>query len=101
MGFMLAMIFSPLIRRPSLEITAAIAQPEGIRIWPSICFMLPTPKKKKNEVCLQRKRTFSTEHPRSTVRIRENDPFCKITICQKITFLRKMIFNKTTVDFRG
>ena len=39
MGRMLSMIFSPVIFFPSLEITAEIAQPDGMRTWPSSCFI--------------------------------------------------------------
>ena len=35
MGRMLSMMASPLILRPSVEMTAEMAQPEGMRIWPS------------------------------------------------------------------
>jgi len=35
MGFIASMIRSPVIFLPSLEITAAMAHPEGMRTWPS------------------------------------------------------------------
>ena len=84
MGFMLSMIASPVIRRPSLEITAAIAQPDGIRTCPSILFIFPPPKKEKNGACLRKKRTYSAEHPRSLSKIRKKLPFYKVTIYQKL-----------------
>ena len=59
MGFMLSMIFSPLIRSPFLEITAEMAQPDGFRNSPSngrmwINPFLPDDKnnKKKNKGAL-------------------------------------------------
>jgi hypothetical protein len=39
MGIMLSTIFSPVIRRPSREITAEIAHPDGMRTCPSLFMM--------------------------------------------------------------
>jgi hypothetical protein len=42
------MIFSPVILLPSLEMTAAMAHPEGIRTWPSILMQIHSfPENKK------------------------------------------------------
>ena len=65
MGIMLSMIFSPVIRCPSREITAEIAHPDGMRTCPSL-FMMFTflktalfPLRKKTFIFQQRAVPFA------------------------------------------
>ena len=46
MGTMLSMIFPPVMRRPSREITAEIAHPDGMRTCPSFFMMFTLSKEK-------------------------------------------------------
>ena len=59
MGFMLSIMAAPVILFPSLEMTAEIAQPDGMRTCPSKYFMCCSPFRFDTLYKIVKKRTLS------------------------------------------